>query len=122
MLSAMSLNEHRPNQKKRGFSEISVEFPPSLSVQTFPACPEFARKSRESLVSVQQELASNGLAFPGTSSIFLSLISPHALQYRFNVGRDDNAVFLIKRYPGFDFSICFTYLIKNPYDWLKVLL
>ena len=97
MLSAMSSTKNKPNPKKRPHSEEGPEFP-SLPLPDFGAAREFAAKSQEALVSVQKGLPF-GSPFPGSSSIFLPLISPHQLQQRFKT--KENSVFVVvrKSYP-----------------------
>ncbi|OAJ44408.1 hypothetical protein BDEG_27636 [Batrachochytrium dendrobatidis JEL423] len=92
----MSSNKHQPNLGKRPHSEVTPEFP-SLPSLSFAAVQEFAGKSQEALVSVQESLV--GATFPG-SSLFLPLISPHQLQQRFNVADDDSVLVVIRKsYP-----------------------
>ncbi|KAK5667570.1 hypothetical protein QVD99_005688 [Batrachochytrium dendrobatidis] len=93
----MSSNKHQPNLGKRPHSEVTPEFP-SLPSLSFAAVQEFAGKSQEALVSVQESLV--GATFPGSSSLFLPLISPHQLQQRFNVADDDSVLVVIRKsYP-----------------------
>lgn len=87
----MSSTKHQPNLRKRPHSEVEPEFP-SIPILSFVAAQEFAGKSQEALLSVQQGLSAT---FPGSSSIFLPLISPHQLQQRFKV--KENSVFVVVR-------------------------
>ena len=68
---------------------------PSLPRLSFPAVQDFAGKSQEALLSVQQELQVN--TFPGNTFVFLPLISPHQLQQRFNVGEDDSLLVVARK-------------------------
>ncbi|KAJ2995810.1 hypothetical protein HDV02_000387 [Globomyces sp. JEL0801] len=90
----MSSTKHQPNLRKRPHSEVEPEFP-SLPILSFSAAQKFARKSQKALVSIQQGLSLVGATFPGSSSIFLPLISPHQLQERFKV--KENSVFVVIR-------------------------
>ena len=100
MLSAMSSTKHQPKLGKRPYSQVEPEFPRLPKSLAFGAAEEFARKSQEALIAVQQELPM-GATFPGQSFIFLPLISPHQLQQRFNVGEDESVlVVATKSYPA----------------------
>ncbi|KAI8895287.1 hypothetical protein BC833DRAFT_529645, partial [Globomyces pollinis-pini] len=89
MLSAMS-SKHQPNPRKRPYSEVDPPFP-SLPRPYFKNVQEFAKESQKALVSVQQGHS----AFPGNTSIFLPLISPHQLPYKFKV--KESSVFVMVR-------------------------
>ena len=103
MLSAMSSTKHQPNPRKRPHSEVASEFPslPSLSLG---AAQEFALKSQEALLSVQQGL--HGCSFPGIPCVFLPLISPHQLQQRFKVKEGSVFVVVRKSYTLLKDNVC----------------
>lgn len=95
----MSSTNHQPNPGKRPISEVTPEFP-SLPTPSLEETIEFAKKSQEALVSVQQGLQIRA-TFSNNSYIFLPFISPHQLQQRFNVG-ENNSILVLgrKSYPA----------------------
>ena len=106
----MSSSKHYPLPRKRRISEVEPDFPSLPKSPSFAASSEFAVKSQQALVSVWQQLPA-GTSFPGKSSIFLPLISPHKLQQRFNVGDDDSVLVLVRKsYP----------LLKSDVDSLNL--
>jgi hypothetical protein len=88
MISAWYSKKHRPNVRKRPYSEVATEFP-SLQTRPLFAHHEFAAQSQAALISV-------GSISPTISSVFLPLISPHRLQRRFHVGVDDSVLVIMR--------------------------
>ena len=99
MISAMSSTKHKPILGNRPNREVAPEFPLPTGT-SFAATKEFAEKTQEALLSVQQDLLLAGVAFPGNTFLFLPLITPNSIQQRFQVGEDHSVyVIITKSYP-----------------------
>ena len=83
----MSSLKHQPNSKKRRIIQATPEFP-SFSVFSLEDVVEFAKKSQQAVESV--DFSAN------STSLFLPLITPHRLQYRLTVDKDQSVFVVIR--------------------------